>query len=581
MKNFSFKIDPMTQEEYLEVYLHGPQLLNDPFLNKASAFTDEDRFNFDLIGLLRYKNSSLEVQLKRVYESYQFKPNDIEKYIFLQGLLNRNEILFYRLLFEHLEEMLPIVYTPTVGQACMLLSHITRRYRGIYLNPDNIFNINKIFQSVTLPEVYLIVVTDGERILGLGDLGSDGMAIPVGKVNLYVAAGGLHPACCLPITLDVGTNNERLLNDELYLGWQHKRLDGDKYYEFIEKFVLGVKQNFPQALLQWEDFAKHKAFTLLERYHERILSFNDDIQGTGSVALAALISAMKIKKSHFKNQKYIIVGMGQAGSGIANNIMVMLREEGLTEEEAASLIFAIDKDGLVTSDMPGLEPQMLKFAQQREHLANWQIDNPANITLKEVVKNSGASVLIGVTAQTGLFDDEILTMMAQNDERPVVFALSNPTSKCECTPVDVMNATNGKGLMACGSPCDPIDGPEGKIYTSQCNNMYIFPGLGLGALISKTPKITHKMFLAASRALSGLVTEEQIKHGVLLPGFDDIRNISFHIAKAVALEARNSGLGRNIDDNEYEKVIRKAQWFPEYYKYRPGTRYRGISEKIY
>jgi malate dehydrogenase (oxaloacetate-decarboxylating) len=581
MKNFSFKVDPLTHEEYLEVYLHGQQLLNDPFLNKASAFTDEERFNFDLIGFLRYQNSSMEIQLKRVYESYQFKTNDIEKYIFLQGLLNRNEILFYRLLFEHLEEMLPIVYTPTVGQACMLLSHITRRYRGIYLNPDNIFNINKIFQSVSLPEVYLIVVTDGERILGLGDLGSDGMAIPVGKVNLYVAAGGLHPACCLPITLDVGTNNERLLNDELYLGWQHKRLDGDKYYEFIEKFVLGVKQNFPQALLQWEDFAKHKAFTLLDRYNERILSFNDDIQGTGAVSLAALISAMKIKKSHFKNQKYIIVGMGQAGSGIANNIMVMLREEGLAEEEAASLIYAIDKDGLVTSDMPGLEPQMKKFAQHREHLVNWQINNPANITLKEVVKNSGASVLIGVTAQTGLFDNEVLTMMAMNDARPVVFALSNPTSKCECTPMDVMKATNGKGLMACGSPCEPIDGPEGKIYTSQCNNMYIFPGLGLGALISKTPKITHKMFLAASRALSGLVTEEQIKHGVLLPGFDDIRNISFHIAKAVALEARNSGLGRNIDDEEYDKVIRKAQWFPEYYKYRPGVGYRGISEKIY
>lgn len=580
MKKFSFKIDPLTHEEFLEVYLKGPQLLNDPFLNKASAFTDEERLNFDLIGLLRYKNSSLEVQKIRVYESYQAKPTDIEKYIFLQGLLNRNETLFYAILSDHLEEMLPIVYTPTVGQACLQLSHITRRYRGLYLNPDNIFNIDKIFESVSVPEVHLIVVTDGERILGLGDLGSDGMGIPVGKVNLYVAAGGLHPACCLPVTLDVGTNNERLLNDELYLGWQHRRLEGDKYYEFIEKFVLGVKRHFPQALLQWEDFAKHKAFNLLERYHERLPSFNDDIQGTGSVALAALMTGMKIKKSRFRDHKYIIVGMGQAGSGIAINIMQMLKEEGLSEKEASELIYAVDMNGLITDDMPDLEPQMLRFAQSRDNLSDWKIADPKNIKLKEVVKNSKAGILIGVTAQTGLFDHEILSDMAKNDERPIIFALSNPTSKCECTPLEVMNATNGKGMMAAGSPCEPIDGPEGKIYTSQCNNMYIFPGLGLGALISKTPKITHKMFLAASRQLSDLVTEDKMKQGFLLPGFEDIRNISFHIAKAVALEARDSGLGRQISDDEYDKVIRKSQWIPNYYKFRPGN-YFTPSGKLY
>jgi malate dehydrogenase (oxaloacetate-decarboxylating) len=580
MKKFSFKIDPLTHEEFLEVYLRGPQLLNDPFLNKASAFTDEERLNLELVGMLRYKNSSIEVQRTRVYDSYLAKQNDIEKYIFLQGLLNRNETLFYNLLANHLEEMLPIVYTPTVGQACMQLSHITRRYRGLYLNPDNIFNIDNIFQNISIPEVYLIVVTDGERILGLGDLGSDGMGIPVGKMNLYVAAGGIHPACCMPITLDVGTNNERLLNDDLYLGWQHRRLEGDQYYDFVEKFVLGVKRNFPHALLQWEDFAKHKAFNLLERYHERIPSFNDDIQGTGAVALAALITSMKIKKSSFKENKYIIVGMGQAGSGIAINILQMLREEGLTEEEAVSLIYTIDMNGLVTDDMADLEPQMKRFAQKRDNLANWEIQNQNNINLKEVVKNSGANVLIGVTAQTGLFDHEILTMMAQNDERPVIFALSNPTSKCECTPTEVMKATNGKGLMAAGSPYEPIDGPEGKIYTSQCNNMYIFPGLGLGALISKTPKVTHKMFLAASRKLSDLVTEEQMSHGLLLPGFDDIREISVHIAKATAIEARDAGLGRKVDDDEYESIIRKSQWKPEYYKYRPGN-YFTSTDKIY
>ncbi|MBI5540853.1 MAG: NAD-dependent malic enzyme [Bacteroidia bacterium] len=573
MKTFSFKVDPLTHEEYLEVYLRGQQLVNDPFLNKASAFSDEERYSLDIIGSLRYKTSTLDIQLKRNYENYLKKPTDIDKYVFLQALLNRNEILFYRLLLEHLEEMLPIVYTPTVGQACLQLSHITRKYRGIYLNPDNIRNIDKIFQSISSPQISLIVVTDGERILGLGDLGSDGMGIPVGKVNLYIAAGGLHPACCLPITLDVGTNNEGLLNDPLYLGWNRKRLDGEKYYEFIEKFVLGVKRNFPQALLQWEDFAKHKAFTLLERYQDRILSFNDDIQGTGSIALSAMMTAMRIKKSTFKQQKYIIVGLGQAGSGIAFNIMQMLKEEGLTEEQAAELIYAIDVKGLITDDMPDLEPQMRMFAQKKSKLSNWKLEDANKINLKDVVKNSKATVLIGVTAQTGIFNHEILSEMAKNDERPVILALSNPTSKCECTPIDMVKATNGKGLMACGSPFEPVDGPNGKIYTSQCNNMYIFPGLGLGALISKTPKVTYKMFLAASKELSNLVTEEQMKQGLLLPGFENIREVSFHIAKRVAIEARDAGLGRLIDDEQYDQILRKAQWYPKYYNFRPGKAY--------
>jgi malate dehydrogenase (oxaloacetate-decarboxylating) len=455
----------------------------------------------------------------------------------------------------------------------MQLSHITRKYRGVYLNPDNIRNIDGILQSINTPQISLIVVTDGERILGLGDLGSDGMGIPVGKVNLYIAAGGLHPSCCLPITLDVGTNNERLLTDPLYLGWNHKRLEGAPYYEFIEKFVLGVKRNFPQALLQWEDFAKHKAFTLLERYQDRILSFNDDIQGTGAVALSALMTAMKIKKSSFKEQKFVIVGMGQAGSGIAFNIIEMLKEEGLSEEQAASLIYAIDVKGLITEDMPDLELQMQRFAQKKSNLSNWKLENSNTISLKDVVINSKATVLIGVTAQTGLFNSEILAELAKNNERPVVLALSNPTSKSECTPTDVMAATKGRGLMACGSPFEPVDGPDGEIYTSQCNNMYIFPGLGLGALISKTPKVTYKMFLAASKELSNLVTEEQMKQGLLLPGFKNIRKVSFHIAKQVALEARDSGLGRLLSDEQYDHILSTAQWFPKYYNYRPGKIY--------
>jgi malate dehydrogenase (oxaloacetate-decarboxylating) len=570
MKTFSIKIDPLTGEEYFEVYMRGQQLLSDPFLNKASAFGVEERLNLGLTGLLRSGVSNMETQRQRSLQMYTRKHDDIEKYIFLQGLLNRNETLFYSLLCENLQEMLPIVYTPTVGKACMMLSHITRRYRGIYISPENIANIDRIFQSISLPDVSLIVVTDGERILGLGDLGSDGMGIPVGKINLYVAAGGLHPACCLPISLDVGTNNERLLTDPLYLGYQKKRLEGEEYDNFVERFILGVKRNFPDALLQWEDFAKHKAFKLLERYRDRILSFNDDIQGTGAVSLAALTTAMKIKKQRFSDQRYIIVGMGQAGTGISYNILSMLKEEGLSEEQARGKIFAYDIPGLLMEDTPGLEGQQKPFAQKRSAVAGWKLDTPSTISLIDVVRNSKATVLIGVTAKSGLFNEVILNLMAKNDEQPIIFALSNPTSKTECTPEEVARATDGKGLVATGSPFAPFDYKGKTIITSQCNNMFIFPGVGLGALVSKSTKVTNKMFLKGSQAISGLVTEDERKRGMLLPSLNDIRNVSLKVAKAVAVESRESGLGRLLSNDEMEATIKKAQWKPHYYPFRPG-----------
>lgn len=569
MKTFSLKIDPLTNEEYLEVALRGQQLLNDPLLNKGSSYSDEERLSLGLSGLVRPNISSIERQRARSYEMYSRKTDDIERYIFLQSLLNRNETLFYNLLKEHLIEMLPIVYTPVVGQACLMLSHVTRDYRGIYVSPENISNIDEIFREVPLPEVSLIVVTDGERILGLGDLGSDGMGIPVGKINLYVAAGGIHPACCLPICLDVGTNNERLLNDPLYLGYTQRRLEGREYDDFIERFVLGVKRNFPNALLQWEDFAKHKAFRLLERYRDRILSFNDDIQGTGAVSLAALLTGMEIKKEHFSDQRYIIAGMGQAGSGIANNIWTMLKEEGASDEEARSRIFAIDAPGLLMEDTPGLEPYQKKFLQKRSAVAGWTLENPGVIKLADVVRNSMATVLIGVTAQNGLFKEEILSQMAKNTEHPIIFALSNPTSKSECTPEEVVKATKGKAFMAAGSPFAPIQYEGRELITSQCNNMFIYPGMGLGVLVSRASKVTSKMFLSASRALSAIVTPEQRSRNMLLPSMKDIREVSVHIAKAVAIEARDSGLGRILSNEEYERAIRKAQWEPRYYHFRP------------
>ena len=570
MKSFSFKIDPLTGEEYYEVYLRGQQLMADPLLNKGSHFTGEERKNLELLGLLPHGISSTSDQVSRCLLSYRRKPDDMEKYIYLLGLLNRNETLFYRLLSENLNEMVPIVYTPTVGQACLQMSHIMRRSRGIYIHPDNIANIDEIFSSVSLPSVQLIVVTDGERILGLGDLGSDGMGIPVGKVSLYVAAGGLHPACCLPISLDVGTNNENLLKDPLYLGYRQPRMDGQKYFDFVEKFVLGVKRNFPNALLQWEDFAKNKAFKLLERYRERILSFNDDIQGTGATACSALITAARLQGKSFKDMRFVIVGMGQAGTGIADRIRNIMVEEGIGNEEIRERIFAIDKQGLLVDDDPLLEDQQRAYAQRRAKIGEWVLDSPGRITLLDVVRNAEASVLIGVTAQRGLFSESVLKQMAKNCERPVVLALSNPTAKSECTPEEVVKATDGRGLVATGSPFAPVPFSGREIAASQCNNLYIFPGVGLGALVAKASKVTDRMFVAGCKALSAMVTKEQEQRGLLLPEMRDIRKVSYTVAKAVAIEARDSGLGRTLDDEAIDNLVKKAQWQPHFYPYRPG-----------
>jgi malate dehydrogenase (oxaloacetate-decarboxylating) len=570
MKSFAFKIDPLTGEEYYEVYLSGLQLLTDPLLNKASCFTEEERITLKLDGLLPHGVSRIEDQVERCLEAYRPKPDDLERYIYLQGLLNRNETLFYRLLTENLNEMVPIVYTPTVGQACLVMSHIMRHPRGIYIHPDNIAKIDEIFQNISLPQVQLIVVTDGERILGLGDLGADGMGIPVGKVSLYVAAGGLHPACCLPMCIDVGTNNERLLKDPLYMGHRKPRLDGTEYFDFVERFVLGVKRSFPNALLQWEDFSKQKAFKLLSRYRERILCFNDDIQGTGGTACAALLTAMRIKKSRFADQRYVIVGMGQAGAGIADNIVAVLKEEGLSEEEARLRIFAIDQQGLLVEDDPVLEEQQRRYAQPRAAVADWKLESAMHIHLMDVMRNAEATVLIGVTAKRGLFGEKTLRQVAQNTDRPVVLALSNPTAKSECTPEEVMKATGGRGLTATGSPFPPVKIDGREIGIAQCNNLFIFPGMGLGALVAKANKVTDQMFTAASKALSAFVTPDQAERGYLLPEMRDIRRVSFEVALAVAREARDAGLGRLLDDEKLARAIKKAQWDPHFYPYRAG-----------
>jgi len=466
--------------------------------------------------------------------------------------------------------MVPIVYTPTVGQACLMASHIQRRYRGMYITPENIGNIDAILQSVSRPEIYLIVVTDGERILGLGDLGSDGMPIPVGKISLYVAAGGLHPAGCLPVCLDVGTNNERLLKDPLYLGFQKPRLTGQAYEDFVERFVLGVRRNFPNALLQWEDFAKDKAFLLLDRYRERLLSFNDDIQGTGAVSLAALMTAMRIKKERMEDQRFLIVGMGQAGTGTARRIRDVLREQGLSDEEVRRRIFAVDVEGLLLEDTPKLEGPQVPFAQRRDAVEGWRLDSPSKVGLMDVIRNARPTVIVGVTAKRGLFSEEVLRAVASFSERPVVLSLSNPTAKSECTPEEVAQATGGRGLMATGSPFDPFT-YEGRTFeSSQCNNLYVFPGVGLGALVAQSTRVTQAMFVAASKSISGMVTPEHEARGLLLPEMKDIREVAFRVALSVARVASEAGLGRRLEEEPLAGLIRKAQWTPQYYPYRAG-----------
>ena len=569
MNKFSIQIDPMTGEKYLEVPFTGQQLAEHPIYNKGSAFSELEREQLGLNGIFPRHNSTIAEQLIRVYENYSLKPTPVEKFIFLLALLDRNETLFYRLVLEHAEEMLPIVYTPTVGEAAKTYSHMFRRPRGLYIAADQIAKIDTILANAPFSNINLIVVTDGERILGLGDQGVGGMAIPVGKTSLYVVGAGIHPALCLPILLDMGTNNEKLLKDPLYLGLRHERLTGDRYYEVIEEFVNAVKRRFPHALLQWEDFGKHHALNLLNRYRERICSFDDDIQGTGAATIAALSAAIFSQNQKLKDQRYVFFGFGQAGYGIATILMHAMMEEGLTMAAAKERIYPIGHNGLVFDDMNPHEYQQ-PFARQRAITQDWQIRKSDKVDLFDTVLNTKATVLIGTSGMAGAFTQEVLSQMAKNTEKPIIFALSNPNTKCECTPEQALQATNGHCIIATGSPFPPVTMNNIEYPISQCNNMYIFPGMGLGAIVSMTPKITDKMFVVASKALTAMVPPELAAKGVLLPELQDIRTVSENIAFAVAKEARDTGLGIRLSDEKLRAVIKQAMWKPEYIPYRHG-----------
>jgi len=540
------------------------QILNDPLLNKGTAFTQEERDLFGLNGFLPYHVATLEEQVGRRYENFKNKKDELSKYTFLSALQNRNEVLFYRLVYEHISEMVPLIYTPTVGDVSLHFSILYRQHRGIYLSYPNRNKISETLSRLPNREVDVIVVTDGERILGLGDVGIGGMAIPQGKLALYTLFGGIHPARTLPVMLDVGTNNPDLLNDPVYLGWRHKRVTGDEYDGFVDQFVKEVKKRYPKVLVQWEDFAKPHAAPLLHRYQDQICSFNDDIQGTAAVALGAILSACKAAGEKLKDQKIAILGGGSAGLGIAKLIVQAMKLEGITEQQARRNFYIVDINGLLHTGQDKLEGGQRDFAQDAQSLSSWNVKNPNNITLVEVMQNAHPSVLIGVSTQTGAFTEEIVKTMAKFTPRPIIFPLSNPTSKSEAKPEDLIKWTNGKAIVATGSPFAPVT-HEGKQYLiTQCNNVSIFPGVGLGVVACQAPKVVEKMFIRAAHVLSHHSPMVKDPQATLFPPLEKLRDVSRAIAIEVVKTAQEEGLVPKTGAAEVEKLIDQKMWFPNY-----------------
>lgn len=546
-----------------EVSLTGQRLLDDPLLNKSSAFPEKERREFGLMGLLPLHTSTIDEQLTRVYENYQRKDNDIERYIFLTALQDRNETLFYRLLQEHVTEMMPIIYTPTVGEGCRQYSHVFRRPRGLYISYRYRNEILSQLNNAPANDVEVIVVTDGERILGLGDLGVGGMGIPVGKLSLYTLCAGIHPAKTLPILLDVGTDNQELLNDPLYLGWRHERVRGKDYDDFIEAFVAAIQQKFPSVLLQWEDFSKLNAPRILERYRERLCTFNDDIQGTGAVTVAGLLAATRLTHSKLSEQPIVILGAGSSAIGISDQIVAAMMVEGAGEREAHAKLWLVDSQGLVQTGRTKVEPFKQKYAQPIDITINWTVKEPSRITLGDVVRNVKPTILIGSSAQAGAFTEEIIREMAKHVERPVIFPLSNPTSKSEATPTDLFEWTEGRALVATGSPFPEVVHRGRRIRIGQCNNSFIFPGVGLGVIASGARRVTDAMFVAAARVLSECAPALSDPEPPLYPPLEEVRDISFEVALAVAREAHRAGLAE-IDLDNLEQTIGARMWTPQY-----------------
>jgi len=544
--------------------LYGQALLENPIFNKASAFSEAERDAFGLRGLLPPHVDTLDEQLERAYEAFRETHTDLEKHIYLRQLQDTNEILFYRLLANHLVEMLPIIYTPTVGLACARFSHIYRRPRGLFIAYPDRGHIRKILRNRPMADIDVIVVSDGERILGIGDQGVGGMGIPIGKLSLYTLIGGIHPERTLPIILDVGTNNAERLADPLYLGWRHERITGDAYYAFVDEFVQAVKAEMPGVCLQWEDFASTHARPLLERYRNALLSFNDDIQGTAAVALGAVLAAVNVTGVPLKEHRLVFLGAGAAGVGVADSLRAAMVRQGLSEAEARASFHFVDKEGLLHDRREDLQPEQRIYARPWTEIADGPLSR-SGIGLAEVVEQVAPTVLIGLSTVAGAFSEAIIRRMAAKVERPIIFPLSNPTSHAEARPDDLLNWTNGRALIATGSPFPPVVFGDRDYPIAQCNNVYIFPAVGLALVACRARRVTDTILIAAAEALGALSPALTRADAPLLPELGRVRAVAADIALAIALQAVKDGSAPPASEAELREAIRRHQWEPTYY----------------
>ena len=544
----------------------GPLLLETPLLNKGSAFSLEERLTFNLEGLLPESIEGIEEQAARAYEQLQDCVGMVEKHIYLRDIQDTNETLFYKLVRDHIEEILPLIYTPTVGHACQYFSKIYKKSRGLFVAYPNRHRLDDMLQNATRRKVKVIVVTDGERILGLGDQGIGGMGIPIGKLSLYTACGGISPAYTLPVVLDAGTNNKDLLSDPMYMGWRHPRISGAEYDEFVDMFIQAVKRRWPNVLLQFEDFAQKNATPLLNRYRDELCCFNDDIQGTAAVTVASLVAASQSIGQKLSETNLVFVGAGSAGCGIAEQAVSWMVREGLNETEARHRIWMVDRYGLLMEDTPGLLPFQRPFAQ-RTHL-DWSLDSDGAPSLLEVVQNVNPQALVGASGQPGLFTQEIIESMHRGTERPIIFPLSNPTSRVEATPEQILTWTDGQAIVATGSPFDPVKLGGRTFPISQCNNSYIFPGLGLGVVASKAQRVTNDMLMAACETLAQLSPLVQNGSGRLLPSLNELPELSEKIAFAVGRCAQEEGQALRCSPERLKTQIKANFWEAVYRPFR-------------
>jgi malate dehydrogenase (oxaloacetate-decarboxylating) len=559
-------------ESIIVIDQSGKDLMSDPTLNKGTAFTEEERTEFNLHGLLPPVIETLEQQCVRAYEAYKRKDDDLERHIFLRALQDTNETLFYALLYRHIGEMAPIIYTPVVAQSSINFSHIYRRPRGLFLSYPLADKMDEIIENRPYRDVDVIVVTDGERVLGIGDQGAGGMSIPIGKLSLYTVIGGIDPKRTLPILLDVGTNNQERLQDPEYIGWRHERITGQPYWDFVDKFVSCIKRKLPNVLLQWEDFAKSHARPILDKYRDSLCNFNDDIQGTAAVTLGAIYKALKITGKKFSDQQIVILGAGSAGTGIAEYVLQAMMAEGMDEDKALRHFFILDSKGLLQSTRTNLSEVQQKFAQPSELASGWRA-REGKIGLAEVIKNISATILIGVSSQPNQFAESIVKEMASKVDRPIIFPLSNPSDRAEAAPKDLIQWTEGRALIATGTEFPPVSFDHKTFKIAQCNNFYIFPAIGLAVVASEAKRVTDKMMIAAASSLGNFQgakgnNDRGDSESQLLPPIENMRDIAIHIATKVALQAQQDGVAPEMSEQKVSDHIQKKFWIPEYRNYK-------------